>query len=118
MKESDLYLKIVEWSEEDQCYVGSCPGLFYGGCHGENEAKVYQELCKIVEENIALYKEDGKPLPPSTAGKKYSGKFILRVGKELHQVLAIKALQAGDSLNNFCIKILNQAINPTNQSTR
>jgi len=34
MKNSDRYLKIVEWSEEDQCYVGTCPGLFYGGCHG------------------------------------------------------------------------------------
>ena len=32
MKISDRYLKIVEWSEEDQCYVSTCPGLFYGGC--------------------------------------------------------------------------------------
>ena len=55
MKNSDRYLKIVEWSEEDQCYVGTCPGLFYGGCHGDNEAEVYKELCEIVEENIALY---------------------------------------------------------------
>ena len=111
MKESDGYLKIVEWSEEDQCYVGSCPGLFYGGCHGDDEAKVYRELCKIVEENISLYKGDGKPLPVATGNRKYSGKFILRAGKELHQVLSIKALQAGESLNNFCVRLLNQAIN-------
>ena len=26
MKERDKYLKLVEWSEEDQCYVGSVPG--------------------------------------------------------------------------------------------
>ena len=25
MKDSANYAKIVEWSEEDQCYVGSCP---------------------------------------------------------------------------------------------
>jgi predicted HicB family RNase H-like nuclease len=110
MKESDQYLKIVEWSEKDKCYIGSCPGLFYGGCHGDNEAKVYKELCKIVEENIALYKEDGKALPPGIASKKYSGKFMLRAGQELHQVLAIKALQTGESLNNFCVKILNKSI--------
>ena len=54
MKNSDLYLKIVEWSEEDQCYVGTCPGLFYGGCHGDNEAEVYKELCKVVDENIDI----------------------------------------------------------------
>jgi hypothetical protein len=34
MKESAQYAKIVEWSEEDHCYVGSSPGLLYGGCHG------------------------------------------------------------------------------------
>lgn len=27
MKESAFYAKIVEWSEEDQCFVGSAPGL-------------------------------------------------------------------------------------------
>lgn len=61
---------------EDQCYVGSCPGLFYGGCHGNDEKKVFAELCKIVEETIELYKKDGKPLPPPTAGKDYANRLI------------------------------------------
>ena len=69
MKDSARYVKIVEWSEEDQCYVGSCPGLFYGGCHGDDEQQVFAELCRIVEETIDLYKREGKPLPPATAGK-------------------------------------------------
>lgn len=37
MKPSARYAKIVEWSEEDGCYVGSAPGLIYGGCHGDEE---------------------------------------------------------------------------------
>ena len=106
MKESDRYLKIVEWSDEDQCYVGTCPGLMKGGVHGKNEAKVYAELSQAVKEWIKIYKKDGDLLPASTAHKKYSGKFILRLGKELHKVLAIKALRQGESLNNFCIKAL------------
>ena len=57
MKDSLHYVKIVEWSDEDQCYVGSCPGLFYGGCHGNNEKEVFAELCEIVEETIELYKK-------------------------------------------------------------
>ncbi|MBI2909198.1 MAG: hypothetical protein HYX92_16255 [Chloroflexi bacterium] len=56
MKESSRYVKIVEWSEEDQCYVGSSPGLIYGGCHGDNEWYVFDELCRIVEEAIELHK--------------------------------------------------------------
>jgi len=75
MKESARYVKIVEWTEEDQCYVGSAPGLFYGGCHGSDERRVFDELCQIVEETIALYKADGKPLPPATSGRDFANKL-------------------------------------------
>jgi len=68
MKDSDRYAKIVEWSEEDQCYVGSCPGLMFGGCHGDDELSVFQELQQLVDEVIDLYHQDGKPLPAATAG--------------------------------------------------
>lgn len=30
------YVRIVEWSDEDECFIGSCPELFYGGCHGDD----------------------------------------------------------------------------------
>jgi predicted RNase H-like HicB family nuclease len=76
MSESAHYVKIVEWSNEDQCFVGSCPGLFYGGCHGSDEKQVFAELCEIVEETIELYRQDGKSLPPTTAGKDYANKML------------------------------------------
>ena len=66
MKDSARYVKIVEWSDEDGCYIGRSPGLFYGGCHGDDEQQVFAELCQIVEETVALYLQDGKPLPPAT----------------------------------------------------
>ena len=49
MKDSARYVKIVEWSEEDNCYVGSAPGLLYGGCHGDDERQVFTELCDVVD---------------------------------------------------------------------
>ena len=75
MKDSARYAKIVEWSDEDHCYVGSSPGLFYGGCHGTDESVVFEELRMIVEETIALYVSEGKPLPPPTSGKDYANKM-------------------------------------------
>lgn len=109
MKQSDSYLKIVQWSEEDNCYVGTCPGLIAGGVHGDDESEVYRELCGVVEEAIELYRADGSPLPPETANKNYSGRFMLRVEKELHQALAIRAMREGESLNSYCRKILKHA---------
>jgi predicted RNase H-like HicB family nuclease len=75
VKDSARYAKIVEWSEEDQCYVGSSPGLIYGGCHGDDEKAVFAELCAIVEEAVALYRAEGRPLPPPTSGKDFANKM-------------------------------------------
>jgi predicted RNase H-like HicB family nuclease len=78
MTDSARYVKIIEWSFEDQCFVGSAPGLFYGGCHGSDEKPVFLELCEMVEETIELIKKDGKPLPPKTAGKDYANLMLRR----------------------------------------
>ena len=75
MKESAKYAKIVEWSEEDQCYVGSAPGLIFGGCHGSDEKLVFDQLCTVVEETIQLYQTDGKTLPPATSGRDFANKM-------------------------------------------
>jgi len=106
MKASDRYLKIVEWSKEDRCYVGTCPGLMLGGVHGDDEAEVYAELCRAVEEWIEIHDQDEEPLPPATAGKEFSGKFVLRVGSDLHKKLSIEAARRGESLNSYCTRKL------------
>lgn len=76
MNESAHYLKIVEWSDEDGCFVGQCPGIIGPCCHGTDEAQVYAELCQIVEEWIEIMKKEGRPLPPPTAGKNVLGKLL------------------------------------------
>jgi predicted RNase H-like HicB family nuclease len=71
MKKNDLkklssrYLKIVEWSDEDKCYVGACPELFGGGVHGDDEATVYKKLCEATEDVLAskLKHRDALPKP-------------------------------------------------------
>jgi predicted RNase H-like HicB family nuclease len=68
MNTAARYVKVIEWSDEDQCFVGSCPGLFYGGCHGDDEKSVLSELCQIVEETVKLYEAESRPLPPATSG--------------------------------------------------
>jgi len=109
MKLSDRYLKIVEWSEEDKCYVGTCPGFFHGGVHGPNEVKVYAELCQAVEEHIEFSEREGLSLPPPT-NREYSGKFMLRVGPSLHKAVAVRAMRVGQSLNAYCQSVLKAAV--------
>ncbi len=69
MTKGDHYTKVVEWSEEDGCFIGSCPELFYGGCHGDDPRRVFDELCRIVQETVLLYDKDAKPLPQPMTGR-------------------------------------------------
>lgn len=104
------FTKLVEWSETDGCFVGSASPLIGACCHGEDEAKVYAELCQIVGEWIEILETAGSPLPEATADRrKYSGKFVLRVEPTLHRRLALKALAEGESLYSYCAKTLAKA---------
>ncbi|MEI6076626.1 MAG: toxin-antitoxin system HicB family antitoxin [Verrucomicrobiota bacterium] len=103
------YTKYVEWSDEDETFIGRCPEIMAGGVHGRDEAKVYAELCQAVEEMIALMHADSHALPEPLAAKKFSGKFVLRVEPALHRRLAAKALAAGESLNSYCASALIKA---------
>ena len=64
----ERYVKIVEWSDEDGAFVGQCPGLIGPCCHGADEVEVYRELCEIVAEWVEIAEQDGRQLPPATAG--------------------------------------------------
>jgi predicted HicB family RNase H-like nuclease len=116
MKKNELkpkaayYTKLVEWSDEDGCFVGSAPPLIGPCCHGNDEARVYAELCQIVEEWVDLLETDGGTLPePLGKVGDFSGKFVLRVEPAFHRRLAAKALAAGESLNSYCAKTLRKA---------
>lgn len=56
--------------------MGRCPGLLHGGCHGDDELAVFEQLCEAVDEVVELYKQDGKPLPPPTSGGDYATKML------------------------------------------
>ncbi len=71
MTKGDRYVKLVEWSDEDNCFIGSCPELFYGGCHGDDSRIVFDELCRIVEETIELYDHDGRQPPRPLTGRQF-----------------------------------------------
>jgi predicted HicB family RNase H-like nuclease len=61
-------------------------------CH---EVPVNKELTTILDEWIESYQKERRSLPSPT-NKKYSGKFILRSGEELHEALALQALNEGE----------------------
>jgi len=51
------YLKLVRWSDEDGCYVGSIPDLCGDCCHGDEQAEVYAKLVNIAEDLVDYYRD-------------------------------------------------------------
>nr|VFK18662.1 MAG: hypothetical protein BECKLPF1236A_GA0070988_102037 [Candidatus Kentron sp. LPFa]VFK33021.1 MAG: hypothetical protein BECKLPF1236C_GA0070990_101897 [Candidatus Kentron sp. LPFa] len=63
MKESDKYHKWIEWSEEDQVYIGKCPDLITG-IHGEDPTTLYGDLCDVIEDVLEHFRLQGRFAPP------------------------------------------------------
>jgi predicted RNase H-like HicB family nuclease len=65
MKTQDKYLSFVQWSEEDQAYIGYCPDLFPAGgvCHGETPVEAFSTLWEIIEETVSAAESQKLPLP-------------------------------------------------------
>ena len=61
MKTSARYVKIVEWSVEDQCYVGSCPGLFYGVVTAMMNKRCFQNCVTSLKRPLNSTSERASP---------------------------------------------------------
>ena len=70
--------------------------------------EVYGELYDVVEEWINNGESYGEALPKPDAANKFSGKFVLRVGTDLHHALFLEALRNNESLNSYCVRTLQE----------
>lgn len=84
---------------------------FYGrileldGCHTTANSlnDLYADLNEIMASYIEIKLENNLPIPIPQSVEKYSGKFVVRLPKTLHQKLAIEAQKEGVSLNQLAL---------------
>ena len=62
MNPIDVHHRWVEWSDEDQVYIGKCPDLITG-IHGDDPVEVFKELQEVVQEVVDHFQQTGKKLP-------------------------------------------------------
>ena len=98
---NDHYTYRVTWSNDDQEYIGLCaefPSLSWLATTPEAALKGIRKVVAEVAEDMF---SNNEPVPEPFAVKNYSGKFMVRVPPEVHRSLAIKAAEAGVSLNRL-----------------
>lgn len=104
----DRYTYRVTWSEDDQEYVGLCaefPSLSWLAPTPEAAIK---GIRKVVADVVHDMREHSEEPPAPIAIRRFSGKFMVRVPPEVHRDLALKAAEAGVSLNRLASAKLSQ----------
>ena len=84
---------------------------FYGrileldGCQttADTLGELYENLNEMMESYLEIKLENNLPIPIPQTTEKYSGKFVVRLPKTLHQRLAIEADKEGISLNQLVL---------------
>ena len=103
---NDHYSYRVLWSEEDQEYVGLCaefPSLSWLSATPE---KALKGIRGTVAECVKDMEQNNEPAPEPLASKKFSGKFMVRIPPSDHRELALKAAEAGVSVNRLVSSLL------------
>ena len=100
-KKVDRYTYRVTWSEEDREYVGLCVEFPSLSWLEKSQEKALLGIRKVVAETVTDLKRSKEPVPDPLSARPYSGKFMVRVPPEVHRMLAMKAAEAGVSLNRL-----------------
>ena len=100
-KKVDRYTYRVTWSEEDQEYVGLCVEFPSISWLDKSQEKALVGIRKLVTHTVTDLKRNREPVPQPISARPYSGKFVVRVPPEVHRALALRAAEAGVSLNRL-----------------
>jgi antitoxin HicB len=103
----------VEWSDGDEGYIATCPAFPRISGFGDTPEEALAEVEVALELAVEAAIAHGRPLPEPTSLKPFSGKFQLRVPKQLHAQLVRQAEAEGVSLNTLAVSYLSEAVGAT-----
>lgn len=101
------YSASIIWSDEDSAYVAVSPEFGSGvSAFGDTVAEAAQELATALDLEIETSERAGEPLPDPRVFSTYSGKTVVRLGSELHRLVAGEAERSGISLNSTLLSLI------------
>lgn len=100
------YTKIIKQvtDESGTYYVGSILEIPEAKTVGDTLKELDDNLQEALLLSIKVRMEEKEPIPePMANDEEYSGKFVVRVPKDLHRVLSLQAKKQGISLNQYAL---------------
>lgn len=98
------------FDSEDRVWYAEFPDL--SGClaHGTTKEEALANAVEVKDAWLEVTFETGRNIPEPRPEIEYSGRFLLRVPKSLHQKLADEARREGTSINRLAIQILSEEL--------
>lgn len=99
------YTKLVQEMNDESGHYFFGRILELDGCQssGDTVEELYENLMEAMEGYIEVKLENNLPIPEPNVADNYSGKFVVRLPKTLHQRLALEAEREGISLNQLAV---------------
>ena len=104
------YMFRVQWSPEDEEYVGTVveiPGLSW---LDDSPEAALAGIQKVTGEAVADMRKEGSKPPQPFADRHYSGRFVVRISPLAHRQLAEEAAEEGVSLNSLAAEKLEKPL--------
>jgi predicted RNase H-like HicB family nuclease len=100
------YSIILQWSEEDECYVAVVPELPGVNAFGDTPEEASAEVKVAATLYLDFLKDKRKEPPQPSLLVENSGQLRLRMPKSLHARLVLQAHMEGVSLNSYIVHLL------------
>jgi predicted RNase H-like HicB family nuclease len=98
----------IKWSDEDNCFVATIPGIKALSAFGATREEALAELHVAAEAYFEALEAAGKPLPSPGKVIPFSGQLRLRMPKSLHASLSNEAEHENISLNTYIVSLLSE----------
>jgi len=98
----------IKWSDEDNGFIASIPGVEALSAFGNTNEKALSELKIAAEAYFESLKKAGKTIPLENKVISFSGQIRLRMSKNLHAALSNEAEEEGVSLNTYMVTLLSE----------
>lgn len=101
MAQAEHYAYRVQWSAEDNGYIGTVAEFPSLSWFGDEQFDAFVGIRGLVIDVLEDMEANGETPPVPLAERVYSGKFMVRIPPEQHRSLALQAAEQHISLNRL-----------------
>ena len=119
-KNLDYYLNlpytfIIDWSDVDECFLGSIVELEHNMTCGQTREEVLSNLKEALVSYVTTSLNNNIEIPEPLNIKDFKGSITYRTSKERHYKLAKQAKLSGKSINAFIDEAIAEKLEMRNE---